>query len=98
MFNICIIYVCNSDSDKADALSRHLHSVFSKPQSNITPFDEVSPFESVPSLSINTKGVSSQLMRFSPSKPNGRDELSPQLLMLVAEELAPVLTILFQQS
>ena len=32
------------------------------------------------------------------NKAHGPDELSPQLLKLVAEELAPTLTIIFQQS
>ena len=58
----------------------------------------MSPFESIPSLSIDACGVLSQLRRSNPNKAHGSDELSPQLLKLVAEELAPVLTIIFQQS
>ena len=58
----------------------------------------MSPFESIPSLSIDAYGVLSQLRRLNPNKAHGSDELSPQLLKLVAEELAPALTIIFQQS
>ena len=90
--------MCNSEIDKADALNNHFHNVFSIPKRKITPFDGVSPFESIPSLSIDTCGVFPQLRRLNPSKAHGPDELSPQLLKLVAEELAPALTIIFQQS
>ena len=90
--------VCNSDLDKAEALNNHFHSVISILRGKITLFDGVSPFESIPSLSIDTCGVLCQLRRLNPNKAHGPDELSPQLLKLVAEELAPALTIIFQQS
>ena len=57
----------------------------------------MSPFESILSLSIDACGALSQLRRLNPNKAHGPDELSPQLLKLVAEELAPALTIIFQQ-
>ena len=90
--------MCNSDIDKAEALNNHLHNVFSIPREKITLFDGVSPFRSIPSLSIDACGVLYQLRRLNPNKAHGPDELSPQLLRLVAEELAPALTIIFQQS
>ena len=90
--------VCNSDIDKAEALNNHFHSVFSIPKGKITLFDGVSPFESIPSLSIDACDVLSQLRRLNPNKAHVPDELSPQLLKLVAVELAPALTIIFQQS
>ena len=90
--------VCNSDIDKAEALNNHFHSVYSIPKGKITLFDGVSPFESIPSLSIDACGVISQLRLLDPNKAHGPDELSPQLLKLVTEELAPALTIIFQQS
>ena len=90
--------MCYSDIDIAEALNNHFHSVFSIPKGKITLFDGVLPFESIPSLSIDECGVLSQLRRLNPNKAHGPDELSPQLLKLVAEELAPALTIIFQQS
>ena len=72
--------VCNSDSDKAEALNKHFHNVFGKPKRNITLFEGVSPFESIPSLSIDACGALSQLRRLNPNKAHGPDELSPQLL------------------
>ena len=90
--------MCNSDIDKTDALNNHFHSVFSIPNGRITLFDGVSPFESIPSLSIDACGVLSQLRRLNPNKAHGPDEMSHQLLKLVAEELAPASKIIFQQS
>ena len=75
--------MCNSDIDKAEALNNHFHSVFSIPKEKITLFDGVSPFESIPSLSIDACGLS-QLRQLNPNKAHGPDELSPQLLKLVA--------------
>ena len=40
----------------------------------------------------------SLLRRLNLNKAHGPDELSPQLLKLVAEELDPALTMIFQQS
>ena len=88
--------VCNSDIYKAEAINDHFHSVFGIPKRKITLFDGVSPFESISSLSIDACGVLSQLRWLNPNKAHGPDDLSPQLLKLVEEELAPALTIIFQ--
>ena len=89
--------VCNSDIDKAEALNKHLYSVFSKLKRNIALFDGVSPFESIPSLSIEACGVLSQLRRLNPNKAHGPVELSPQLLKILTHEHVPALTIIVQQ-
>ena len=68
--------MCNSGIDKAEALNDHLHIVFSIPRGKITLFDGVSPFEPIPSLSIDACGVLSQLRRLNPNKARGPDELS----------------------
>ena len=90
--------MCNSDIDKAEAPNNHFHNVFSISKRKRNLFDCVSPFESIPSLSIDACGVLSQLRRLNPNKTQGPDELSPQLLKHFGEELAHVLTIIFQQS
>ena len=90
--------MCNSEIDKAKALNNHLHSVISIPKGKITMFDGVSHIESIPSLSIDACGVLGQLRRLNTNKAHGPDELSPQLLKHVAEELASALTIIFQQG
>ena len=72
--------MCNSDIDKAEALNNHFHSVFSIPKGKITLFGGVSPFESIPSLSIDACGVLSQPRRLNSNKAHAPDELSHQLL------------------
>ena len=49
--------VCNSDIDKAEALNKHFHCVISIPKRNIALFDNVPPFESIPTLSIDACGA-----------------------------------------
>ena len=78
---------CNSDIDKAEALNKHFHNVFRKPKRKITIFDGVSPFESIPSLSIDACGVLSKLGRLDPNKAHGPDELSSLLLKLSQRNL-----------
>ena len=90
--------MCNSDIDKAKTHNNHIQNVFSIPNGKITLFDGVSSIESIPSLFIDACGVLSQLRRLNHNKAHGPDELSPQLLKLVAEEFPPELTIIFQQS
>ena len=90
--------MCNSDIDKAEALNNHFHNIICIHRRKITLFDDVSPFESIPSLSIDACGVLSQHRRLNSNKAHGPDELSLQLLRLVADELACALTIIFQQS
>ena len=71
--------LCNFDIDKAEALNKHFHGVISKPKRKITLYDGVSPFESIPSHSIDACGVLSQLRRLNHNRAHGPDELSPQL-------------------
>ena len=90
--------VCSSDIDKSEALSSFFHNVFCIRKRRITLFDGVSPFESIPSLSIDAWAVLSQFKRLNPNKSHGPGELSPQLLKHDAEDGSPALTIVFQQS
>ena len=68
--------MCNLNIDKAETLNKHCHGVINKPQSNITLFDDVPPFESIPSLSINTNDVLCQPKPLNLNKANGPDKLS----------------------
>ena len=47
---------------------------------------------------LNWTGVVKQLMQLNPSKANGPDEIPPKLLKLIAHEIAPALSFVFQQS
>ena len=52
----------------------------------------------IPDLNISTAGVEKQLLSLNPTMACRPDELSPRLLRTVAQELAPALTFLYNQS
>ena len=66
--------VCNSDFDKADALNEHFPIVLTNLKATLL-FDDVSPFESIPS--INANGVLSQFKQLYRNKANCPDKFSP---------------------
>ena len=90
--------LCTTDMDKAFALNEQFQSAFSPTTSDTVPVKPDSPFPSIPDLIIHPDGVAKQLHKLNPSKASGPDELSPRLLKCVAEEIAPALSFLYQQS
>ena len=62
------------------------------------PDKEYSPFPDIPDLNISTAGVEKQFLSLNPTKSCRPDELQYRLLRAIAQELAPVLTFLFNQS
>ena len=90
--------MCCTNIDKAEALNSQFKSVFNKRTHTQVPDKGVSPFPSISNLNIGTEGVAKQLSNLNPSKACGPDEMSPRLLKMVSNELAPALQFLFQQS
>ena len=90
--------MCSTDKAKAEALNCQFQSVFTKPSNTQVEYDAPSPYSSIPHLVISNTGVVKQLSGLKVSKSCGPDEISPHFLKLVAEEIAPVFTFLFQQS
>ena len=64
----------------------------------ILPEIGLSNYPPIPDLSFDVNGVKKQIFNLNPNKACGPDNLSPRILKLFADELSPVLTILFQQS
>ena len=64
----------------------------------IAPDKGQSLFQYIPNLNISTAGVEKQLSSLNPTKACRYDKLPPRLLRSVAQELAPALTVLFNQS
>ena len=89
---------CINDKDKATALNTQFKSVFNPCVASNIPNKGSSPFPDIPNLTIHQEGVIKQLKQLNPSKASGPDEIPPRLLKIVAEEIAPALTFLFQQS
>ena len=89
--------MCSTDLEKAEALNSQFQSVFTKDSHKVKE-KSISPYTLIPHLYIGVEGVEKQLSNLNPSKASGPDEMPPRLLKLVANELAPALRFLFQQS
>jgi hypothetical protein len=49
-------------------------------------------------IEVTTQGVQNLLSKIDVSKSTGPDELSPQILKEISNEIAPILTFIFNQS
>ena len=85
-------------TDKAECLNSVFHSVFTNQQACHAGMEVSSYYPDIGHLHIRRPGVAKQLSNLNSSKACGPDELPPKLLMLVADEIAPALAFLFQQS
>ena len=90
--------LCATGPDKAEALNEYFQSVFTQEQPYPLPQKEKSPYPTIGHLHIHRTGVEKQLRNLNPAKAHGPDELPPKLLKIVAHEIAPALSFLFQQS
>ena len=80
------------------ALNEQLKSVFTPKSSEPVTAKPNSPFPPIPDIHIHPDGVAKQLNKFNLSKASGPDELPPRFRKPVADDLAPTLCFLFQQS
>ena len=65
---------------------------------NPAAMPEPSPYWDIGHLHVHRPGVEKQLLQLDPSKACGPDEVPPRLLKIVAIEIAPALSFIFQQS
>ena len=87
---------CNNSS-KANALNSHFQAQFTEDDKQIPPMPN-SPFPDIPKIQISTAGVASRLKKLQPNKACGPDELPPTIYRDYADELAPMLAFIFQQT
>ena len=86
-----------NDRDKADALNSQFTSVFTSERYHIPVIDPLLYF-SMPLLDIGTNGIIKQLENLNQNKATGPDELPARVLKKTAEQIAPIITHIFQQS
>ena len=96
--------------DKANILNKQFESVFSKPKpSKLKHLCEMNIFNSehpknlendnlMPDIVITDDGVLKMLQNINPNKASGPDQLSPNLLKELSNEIAPFLTMIFRSS
>jgi len=88
----------SASTDKANILNRQFSSVFTKPDSTELPDLGASPFPDMKNISISKQGVAKLLKGLNPHKAAGPDAIKPRLLKECAEEISPILTLIFTKS
>ena len=89
----------NSSKDKADILNRQYQSVFTQedPDSSI-PDPDGNLFPAMKDISVTKEGVKKLLQKANPRKASGPDMIPARFLKECAEDLAPILVIIFNKS
>ena len=89
--------IAAADQDKANLLNKQFEDAFTNERLTDIPNLGQSPYPSCPDIAFTAPGITKLLQRLKPHKASGPDSLPPRLLRDLAQEIAPVLTILFQQ-
>ena len=96
--------VLHSDSkDKANILNNQFQQAFSE-KTNITDKEFKNKckirgkFREIYDIDITENGVLKLLKALNPNKAAGPDNISPRVLKHLAEDIAPILTIIFRRS
>ena len=79
-------------------MNEHFKSVFMVEDLKDIPLMNPSTYAVMPDISINVSGVHKLLSDLNPFKATGPDAISARFLKVTANELAPMLTCLFNQS
>ena len=79
-------------------MNEHFKSVFTVEDLKDTPLMNPSTYAVMPDISSNVSGVHKLLSDLNPFKATGPDAISACFLKETANELAPMLTCLFNQS
>ena len=90
--------IYNDSRTKAQLLNKYFTSVFTPSTSATFPPLNEPPFPDIISLNIDTRGVLTLLQNLQAHKASGPDQIPARLLKEFSEELAPLLTLLFQAS
>ena len=83
---------------KAEILNNHFKSVFTDEDITVFPDLGSSDIDDIPPLEFHAKGIVNLLKNINAKKANGPDGLSSWVLKEAAEEVAPFLTFIFNQS
>ncbi|XP_048579020.1 uncharacterized protein LOC125560735 [Nematostella vectensis] len=90
--------VCANDKCKAEALRAQYDSVFTQEDNLNVPTLGASPHQDIKDISFSVNGVRVQLDNIRVDKACGPDAVPARVLKEAATELAPILTLLFEQS
>ena len=85
-----------NDCDKANALNSQFISVITSERYPI-PVIDPSLYSSMPPPDIGTNGIITKLKNLNQNKATGPDELPARVIKETAEQIAPIITHIFQQ-
>ena len=88
-----------SDScSKANILNNYFSYVFTKDEQSPHPDINSTPVPSIPPITVEVDGVYNLLVNLEPHKATGPDNIPTKLLKETAQQMAPLLTLIFQAS
>jgi hypothetical protein len=91
-------YLRSEASAKADILNRQFHSVYTREKEGNMPNLGQQCYPTMDHIRVNIHGVHKLLRELDPHKAPGPDNIPPFILKEASEEIAPILTRLFQRS
>ena len=86
-----------TDIDKAQCLKNYFGSVFTMEKDGSIPIS-TSLYPDMPDIQVTTPGVLKLLSQLDVRKSKGPDGISPRILKETSHEVAPILTLIFNQS
>jgi len=89
--------IITDDHAKAECINNYFASVFTHENLDTIP-SPTKRLQSMPDIEITTPGVLKLLANIDVRKSTGPDELSPRILKESCNEIAPILTYIFNQS
>ena len=84
--------------EKANILNRQFQSVFTNEDISDIPNKGPSLYETMPIITIDSKGIEKLLTNINPHKACGPDAIPARFLKETAKEIAPILQIIYQKS
>ena len=91
-------FLKSDSTSKANILNRQFESVFTKEDTSTMPDKGPSPYPDMPKLEVHWKGVHKLLKGLKTFKTTGPDSIPAFILKATADQLAPILTRLYQTS
>jgi hypothetical protein len=91
-------YIKSDSRSKAEILNHQFHSVYTQENTSNIPDMGRQRVPIMESIHVTNNGVLKLLRDLDPHKAAGPDEVPPYILKAAAEEIAPILTGIFQKS
>ena len=95
-------HACTDDKSKAEALNNYFKSVFTKEDieslPNLADPSSEDLFPNISDITFSVEGICQLLSNFDTNKASGPDEIPSFILKEFAEEISPVLQVIFTKS